>query len=252
MNQRLITAVGVLTLALAAGGCRREASVEPRDHSTAAEPGRTVDRAAELQRQRDQDLAKMDDRVAALERQYQEKYAARPSGTSGTATTDLPREVKSDMDDVKKAVANLRTTTPENWWERHESVLQMAFDDVESDVKRSAGTKALPASAKSPRVADASGESVSTEPFTSRRDKFVADMRLRVNAMNKALDNVKAKGPRKTELDDLHARVTKLGDDIDRLKSASAEDWWDLSKARVNDYIERVETSVGRLDDNKR
>ena len=70
--------------------------------------------------------------------------------------------------------------------------------------------------------------------------------------MNKALDNVKATGARKTELDDLHARVNKLGDDIDRLKSASAEDWWDLSKARVDDYIDRVEKSLARLDDNKR
>jgi cytochrome c556 len=252
MNHRMITAVGVLTLALAGGGCSREATVEQRDRSTAPEARRNVDRAAEIQRQRDQDLAKMDERVASLERQYQEKYAARPSGTSGTATTNLPREVKSDMDDVKKAVANLRTTTPENWWERHESALKMAFDDVESDVKRFAGAKGLPAPPKNPRVADASGESVSTEPFTSRRDKFVVDMRLRVNAMDKVLDNVKATGARKTELDDLHARVNKLGEDIDRLKTASAEDWWDVSKARVNDYIYRVEKSVSRLDEHKR
>jgi hypothetical protein len=77
-------------------------------------------------------------------------------------------------------------------------------------------------------------------------------MRLRVNAMDKVLDNVKATGARKTELDDLHARVNKLGEDIDRLKTASAEDWWDVSKARVNDYIYRVEKSVSRLDEHKR
>jgi hypothetical protein len=70
--------------------------------------------------------------------------------------------------------------------------------------------------------------------------------------MKKALDNVKASGPRKTELDDLRARVNKLGDDIDSLKAASAEDWWALSKGRVSDYLDRVEKSVGRLDDNKR
>jgi hypothetical protein len=52
---------------------------------------------------------------------------------------------------------------------------------------------------------------VSTEPFTSSRDKFVAEMHAHVDAMKKALDNVKASGPRKTELDDLRARVTKLG-----------------------------------------
>ena len=70
--------------------------------------------------------------------------------------------------------------------------------------------------------------------------------------MNKALDDVKASGARKTELNDLHARVNKLGDDIDRLKSASAEDWWDISKTRVSEYIDRMEKSVARLDDNKR
>ena len=69
--------------------------------------------------------------------------------------------------------------------------------------------------------------------------------------MTKALDDVKASGARKTELNDLHARVNKLGDDIDRLKSASAEDWWDISKTRVSEYIDRMEKSVGRLDDNK-
>ena len=50
----------------------------------------------------------------------------------------------------------------------------------------------------------------------------------------------------------MHARVDKLGKDIERLASASAEDWWDLSKARVNDYIDRVEKSVARLDDTKK
>jgi hypothetical protein len=58
--------------------------------------------------------------------------------------------------------------------------------------------------------------------------------------------------PTETALDDLRARVNKLGDDIDSLKSPSAEDWCALSKARVSDYIDRVEKSVGRLDDNKR
>jgi hypothetical protein len=210
------------------------------------------DRASELQRQCEEHLAKMDARFAAVEREYQEQRAERPSGTAGTtATAGLRSEVKSDVSDVRKAVDNLRTTTPQNWWNRHMAALRMGCDDVESDVKRFTSRRTLPGP-KASRVADASGEPVSTEPFTSSRDKFVADMHARVDAMKKALDNVKASGPRKTELDDLRARVNKLGDDIDSLKSASAEDWWALSKARVGDYIDRVEKSVGRLDDNKR
>ena len=76
-------------------------------------------------------------------------------------------------------------------------------------------------------------------------------MKGRIDAMDRALDNVKAKGARETELNDTKARVKKLGEDLDRLARASADDWWDVSKARVSDYVDRVEASVKRLDDNK-
>jgi hypothetical protein len=70
--------------------------------------------------------------------------------------------------------------------------------------------------------------------------------------MENALDNVKARDAQKTELEDTKARVKKLADDLDRLGSASADDWWDVTKARVNEYVDRVENSVKRLDDNKK
>jgi hypothetical protein len=243
MKDRMIAAVGLMALTLAAGACSREPTVEQREPAAAQE----VDRAAQLQKQRDEELSKIDERVAKLERDFDEYRATRPSGTSGT--TVVRDEVRTDVPDVKKAVANLRTTTPENWWERHEAALEMAFGDVEADVRRVAGARTLPMPAKAPRVTDAAGEPVSTAPFTSSRDKFVADMRARVEAMDKVLDGVKASGARKTALDDMHARVDKLGGDLDRLASASAEDWWDLSKSRVNDYIDRVEKSIDRVDD---
>jgi hypothetical protein len=252
MHFRIITTVGALAFMLGAGACSREAPVETRDTTAANEAAREADRTAELQRQRDLELSKMDDRIAAIERNHEEKRAASPKGTSGTATANLRHDTQGDVDGVKKAVNNLRTTTPENWWERHESAMNSAAEEVEADVKRFAGTKSLPVRPKSERVVDASGQTVSTAPFTSSRDKFVLDMRARVDAMKSALDNVKATGPRKTEHNDLSARVNKLGEDVDRLKSATAEDWWAVSHARVNDYIERVEKSVGRLDDNKR
>src|SRR5438128_1642421 len=115
MNDRMIAAVGMMALTLAAGACSREATVEQRDPAAA----RDVDRAAQLQKQRDEQLSRIDERVAKLERDYDEQRAIRSSGTSGT--TVVRDEVKSDAADVKKAVANLRTTTPENWWERHEA-----------------------------------------------------------------------------------------------------------------------------------
>ena len=79
----------------------------------------------------------------------------------------------------------------------------------------------------------------------------MADLRARVEAFDAALDKVKASGPRETELDDTRARVKKLGEDLDRLASASADDWWNVTRARVTDYVDRVEASIKRLDDNK-
>ena len=70
--------------------------------------------------------------------------------------------------------------------------------------------------------------------------------------MERALDNVKAKGAQQTEVDDTRARLKKLSGDIDRLRSASADDWWDVTKSRVTEYVDRVEASIKRLDDNKR
>jgi hypothetical protein len=126
--------------------------------------------------------------------------------------------------------------------------MRQTADDIEADVARLAGKVT---SAKPANTTDRSGEAVSTEPFTSRRDKFVADLRARVDAMGKALDGVKTKGAQETEVEDVRARVKKLGDDVDRLRRASADDWWDVTKTRVTEYVDRVAQSVDRLDDNK-
>jgi len=155
--------------------------------------------------------------------------------------------VKEDVANVKKAVTDLRTTTPENWWDRNEAAMKQTADDVEADVSRLAGKVTSPHT-----PATKTAEGASTEPFTSRRDKFLTGLRARTEAMERALDNVKAKGAQQTEVDDTRARLKKLSGDIDRLRSASADDWWDVTKSRVTEYVDRVEASIKRLDDNKR
>ena len=246
MRYRQAAIIGTLAASvLGAAACSRDAAESKQAN---AEVSRDVDRAADLQRQRDEEISRLDQRVADVERKYAEANQKVVSG-SRTATTGLREELKEDVTNVKKAVDDLRTTTPDNWWERQEAAMQRSFDDVEADVKRMAGTLTPP------RTADATGttgEGVSTAPFTSRRDQFVARLRARVKAMDDALDKVKAGGPRETELDDTRPRVKKLADDVDRLGSASADDWWDVSKARVTDYVDRVEDSVRRLDDNRK
>ena len=246
MHNCKVTMVAALVLALAAAQCSRDLR-ESRDSNVGEERAGSADRVAELQRERNDDIARLSERVTEIEREYGEANQKVESGNR-TATAGLREELKEDVANIKKAVGDLSSTTPENWWDRHEAAMRQTADDIEADVARLAG-KVTPD--KPANTTDRSGEAVSTEPFTSRRDKFVANLRARVDAMDKALDGVKTKGAQETEVEDVRARVKKLGDDVDRLRRASADDWWDVTKTRVTEYVDRVEQSVGRLDDNK-
>ena len=236
MELRNLTAIGTLALALAVPACNRA------EQSTAdATRDAVAEGAAEAQKERADAMARLNERVAAIEREYAEKNAEVASGAK-TATAALREEVREDVANVKEAVASLGTTTADNWWDRHEQALRRTADDVEADVKQLAKQFApVQPAATVPAGA----------PFTSRRDAFVADLRARLDGFEKALDDVKASGPRETELDDTRARVNKLREDVDRLASAEADDWWDVTRARVTDYVDRVEASIKRLDDNK-
>lgn len=235
--------VGIVAPALLIGACNRRG--ESRDAAVRDDAATTAADATQRQEQRNEEISRLDQRVAEIEREYAEA-SQKVVADKKTPTAGLREELKEDVGNVKQAVNDLRTTTPENWWTRHEEAMKRTADDVEADVSRLAG-KVTPAQPSTTR--DADGEAVSTEPFTSRRDKFVADMRARVDAMKQSLDNVNARGPRETEVEDVRARLNKLSEDIDRLKSASPDDWWDVSKARVTEYVDRIDRSVNRLDD---
>jgi hypothetical protein len=237
-----IVAVGFAVAAV--GACTREAG---QDTTATADVTAKTDRAAELQREREQDIARMTERVAAVERDYQQQKAAeRPRGTGG-ATAGLREEVQEDVQNVRQAVDDLKTTTAENWWQRHEQAMSRTADDIEADVPRLSGARTLPAPGKD--TTEPRSEVASSAPFTSRRDQVVKELRARIESWDQALEKVNTRGARETELEDLRARVRKLDDDLDRVDKASADDWWDLTKARVSDYIDRVEKSVARLDD---
>jgi hypothetical protein len=234
-----------LSLAFAsAGACTRETA---QDRTSTADATTETDRAAELQRQRDSDISRLTERVADVERRYQQQVVDKPRGTAG-ATAGLREETQEDVKNVRRAVDDLKTTTTDNWWERHEQAMNRTADDVEADVRRLSGGGALPEVSKTTTAAG--GGIASSAPFTSRRDRFVKELRARIESWEKALEKVTASGARETELDDVRARVRKLDEDLDRLDKASADDWWDVTKARVSDYVDRVEKSIARLDDN--
>ena len=240
-------AVWIIALSLAfssAAACTRETA---RDSTPTTDVTAKPDRAAEVQRERDKDISQLTQRVAEVERKYQQQVVDKPRGTAG-ATAGLREEIQEDVKNVRHAVDDLKTTTTDNWWERHEQAMNRTADDVAEDVRRLSGGRALPDVSK-PTTAPG-GDVASSAPFTSRRDRFLKELRARIESWDKALEKVKASGARKTELDDVRARVRKLDDDLDRIEKANADDWWNVTKARVSDYIDRVEKSVARLDDN--
>ena len=235
-----IVGIGAIAVALGVSGCDRPAQ-ETRDEAkdTAAQ---VADATADAQRERTAEVTRLNERLTQIERDYAAKGEQLAAGKK-TATTGLREEVQEDVANVKQAIANLSTTTAENWWDREEAAVRRAVEDVGSDVKRFAGTVENPA----PVATD----TPTTGPFISRRDAFVVEMKGRVNAFQRALDGVKAKGARETEVQDAKARLDKLVADLDKLATASADDWWDVTTDRVEDYLERVQVSVKRLDDNK-
>lgn len=233
MYARAVT-MGMLAVTLATAACNRP---EPEATTDAARE------ADELMKERIDDTAELDKRVVDLERRWAEmQVEVKADDRSPTAA--LRNEVKEDVANVRAAVENLKTTTDANWWERHEQATARTLDDIEADVQRFAKGGSAP----EPIV----DRAVATAGFEVRRDDFVTRTRARVDAMEDRLENVKADGARETELEDTRARINKLQDDLDRLRSVSTDGWWDVSAERVDEYIDRVEQSIDRLNDDKR
>ncbi len=235
---KLITiAAAVALMAPACSG--PEPAPQPAREQSAAEKA-----AAELDRKRNDESAQLEKRVADVERRWTEMQS-KVAEKKVAPTSGLRSEVQEDIKNVREAVADLKTTNLENWWDRHERAMERTADDIEEDVRRFVKSK-------QPAAAPRSDTAATPGPFESRRDQFVTRMRARVDVMEEQLKNVRARNAEETELEDTRARINKLKEDVDRLRKASADDWWDISSKRVSEYIDRLERSVGRLDNDKR
>jgi TolA-binding protein len=237
MRQGKVIAILAVASALAAPACNRPQPAEERAFAAA-------NAEAESIRERNEAAAELDTRVVSIERKWTEMQAE-VKEENRKPTAALREEVKEDVANVKDAVAGLKTTTPENWWERHERATERTLDDVEEDVQRFVKGPAPPAPAAKPEPVG------TTAGFEERRKAWVASAHARLDAMEDRLQGVKVDGALETELQDTRARIDKLQDDLDRLRSVSADEWWDVSEARVREYIDRVERSIGRLDNDK-
>lgn len=240
MRYPTLLASAVVTAGVIAMGCDMGPAVESEDRALT----QSAEKKAAEQRERSEEAAELERRAANLESQWTEMQT-KVKTRARTATAGLREEVQEDVKNAREAVANLKTTTEENWWERHEDALERSVRDVQVDVQRLTKQKTIPEPTKK-------AEPVGTVAgFAERRDAFVSRLRARVDAMEEQLDRMNAKGALETELEDTRARIDKLQGDLDELRKVSPDDWWDVSSERVAQYIERVQESIKRLDDNK-
>ena len=242
---RTFLASVVVIAGLTIVGCsdKRPAVESDRADVESAEKKAAEEKAAQ-QRERSEEAAELERRAANLDSRLTEMQTIAKT-RDRAATAGLRREVEEDVKNARTAVAELKTTTPDNWWERHERTLERSVSDVQADVQRLTRQKIVP---EPTDKAEAVG---TTAEFAGRRDSFVSRLRARVDAMEEQLDRTKAKGALETELQDTKARIDKLQEDLDELRGVSSDAWWDVSSERVGQYIERVEESIKRLDDNK-
>jgi chromosome segregation ATPase len=233
MRYAQLTTIVAFAAALTVTACNRS---QPAEESVR-------DEAAEARQKIQNEAAELDKKVADLDREWNEMQA-KLADEKNKATAALQAEIKEDLTNAREAVADLKTTTEANWWERHEQRMERTAQDIEEDVRRFARRWAEP-------KLEAEGTIGSSDNWEARRERFARRMESRIEAMENALKDVELKGAQETEVEDTRARLKKMREDTDRLHNATEEDWWEITKERVNDYIERVDRSINRLDDDK-
>ncbi len=242
--RRTFLASVVVVGGLSVVGCDTRPAVESDRANVESAGKKAVEEKAAKQRERSEEAAELERRAMNLESQWTEMQT-KVTTRGRTSTAALRQEVEEDVKNARAAVADLKTTTEENWWERHARALERSVSDVQADVQRLTSQKPMPETAAKAESAGTAGE------FAERRDAFVSRLRARVDTMEEQIDRTKARGALQTELQDTKARIDKLQEDLDQLRGVSANAWWDVSSERVGQYIERVEESIKRLDNDK-
>ena len=233
MNRMHIAGVLLSVAALGTSACNRPAE-QPAEQS---EPS-----AVERQREQQQEEAtRLDQRLDELERDWTTAQAELKDDADA-ATTAVKAEIQEDLKNARTAIDELETTTAANWWDRHERVIERTAEDVEQDVKRFA-RRWTPATAEV-------GTTGADSAWEARRDQLVQRLDARVEAMERALEDIDLRGAQEREVEDTRARVKKMKEDADELRRASEDDWWEITRARVSEYIDRLDASIDRVREN--
>src|SRR5688572_21148882 len=193
MYRTFLASVAVVA-GLTVVGCDTGPAVESGRADVESAEKKAAEKQAAEQRERSEEAAELERRAANLESQWIEMQT-KVKTRERTATAGLREEVAEDVKNARTAVADLKTTTQENWWERHERALERSVSDVQADVQRLTKQKTMAEPTEKAEVGTAAG-------FAERRDAFVSRLRARLDAMEAQLDKTRAKGALETELND--------------------------------------------------
>jgi hypothetical protein len=215
-------------LVLTVGACDRG---RPAEDST---PQTTNIEAQE----RENDRARLEGRVDELEREWNQAQDRLSRGTSKVAA-EAKQEIKEAIAEVRQEVRELRNVNADNWWQRTQNTLEEEANEAEQDVRQFARRWA---------PAESSNEVGTTgDDWRARRDRLVSRIEARIDAMEQALRDDAARGANQRDVEETRERVSDLRKETNRLRNASEEDWWDVTRDRMNDYIDRIEASIRRL-----
>jgi TolA-binding protein len=213
-------------------GCNR---AEPVEDSAPA--------AASAEQQREKDVEQLERRFEEIERDWNQTVAAVSNGLE-PAAAELRDDLQEDVARLRDEIEQLRTTTAKNWWERQERELERAAEEVERDVRRVARDwRAL-----SPEAAVGTVGTDAT--WEARRDRLVARLERRIEAMAAALEDTSRqedREDRKARVDQTRARLQQMKDDTDRLRTASDDDWWQVTKQRIDTSLDRIAAELRQL-----
>jgi hypothetical protein len=69
----------------------------------------------------------------------------------------------------------------------------------------------------------------------------------RLDAMEQALRDIDGPDVDKEDVEETRARVRAMREENERLRQASDDDWWDVTRDRVTRTVDRIEDRIDRL-----
>jgi hypothetical protein len=236
MRSANLATIAIFAAALTASACTRPAQEEAREE--AAEADREVD---QIQQRRVEETARLEQRVNELERKW-DASQVKLEGRTDAAATRARAELREELAEAKRELEEVKTVDASNWWDRHEREWERRAADTEADVKRHAPR--WNPEAVEDKTAATVGDS---DTWAARRDRLVNATQRRIDAMEQALRNIDGPDVDKEEVEETRARVRTMREENERLRQATEDDWWDVTRDRVTRTVDRIEDRIDRL-----